>query len=103
MTTAAILQYPEKLATNVTKYPHVISFNAVTRNTTGQGGITSAGRVAMYMPADALKASYNQTFGDVDAGAAVAAGVGQAVGEAVGSKVKEKATRSSSTFSGSSS
>ena len=70
MTTAAILQYPAKLATNVTEYPHIITFNAVTRNTTGQGGITSAGRVAMYMPADALKASYNQTFGDVDAGAA---------------------------------
>ena len=70
MTTAAILQYPAKLATNVTEYPHIITFNAVTRNTTGQGGITSAGRVAMYMPADALKASYNQSFGDVDAGAA---------------------------------
>jgi len=68
---ASILTYPESMRTNVTKYPHVVTFNAVTRNTTGNGGTTSTGEyVQMYMPADALKASYNQTFGDVDAGAA---------------------------------
>ena len=68
---ASILTYPESMRTNVTKYPHVVTFNAVTRNTTGNGGTTSTGEyVQLYMPADALKASYNQTFGDVDAGAA---------------------------------
>lgn len=80
---ASILTYPESMRTNVTEYPHVVTFNAVTRNTTGQGGTTSTGEyVQMYMPADALKASYNQTFGDIDAGAAGVALAGMSQGAA---------------------
>ena len=80
---ASILTYPESMRTNVTKYPHVVTFNAVTRNTTGQGGTTSTGEyVQLYMPADALKASYNQTFGDIDAGAAGVALAGVSGGAA---------------------
>jgi len=84
---ASILTYPESMRNNVTKYPHVVTFNAVKRNTTGQGGTTSTGEyIQMYMPADALKASYNQTFGDADAGAAGIAMAGitaRGAGEAV--------------------
>ena len=68
------LKYPEGLGQG--DYPHFILFTARRAYTTtmdsGEGlRGTPVGSVALYMPPDALKTSYTQTYGDVDMGASI--------------------------------
>ena len=69
-----ILSYPAGVGVNA-EYPHSIEFTARKRNlsSSNQRASTSLGSVVLYLPADALKTSYSQTFGDADLGAIGAA------------------------------
>ena len=69
-----ILSYPTGVGVNA-EYPHSIEFTARKRNlsSSNQKASTSLGSVVLYLPADALKTSYSQTFGDADLGAIGAA------------------------------
>ena len=69
-----ILSYPAGVGVNA-EYPHSIEFTARKRNLSSpnQKASTSLGSVVLYLPADALKTSYSQTFGDADLGAIGAA------------------------------
>ena len=69
-----ILSYPAGVGVNA-EYPHSIEFTARKRNlsSSNQSASTSLGSVVLYLPADALKTSYSQTFGDADLGAIGAA------------------------------
>ena len=70
------LQYPDGLGKG--EYPHFITFTArraytttsPANSTSGNRG-TPRGSVALYMPPDALKTSYSQSYGDVDMGASI--------------------------------
>ena len=64
----AVIQYPENLGSS-SEYKHYIQFTAVPRANTQ--GVSD--HVLLYLPAEALKASYKQTFGDADLGAVGAA------------------------------
>ena len=72
--TKASYQYPDGLGKG--DYPHFILFTARRSYTTtmdsgkGMRG-TPVGSVALYMPPDALKTSYSQSYGDVDMGASI--------------------------------
>ena len=63
-----ILSYPIGVGSN--EYPHSIEFSARKRNLSSknQKGSSSLGSVVLYLPPDALKTSYSQTFGDTDLG-----------------------------------
>ena len=65
-----ILSYPIGVGNN-DEYPHSIEFTARKRNlsSSNQRASTSLGSVVLYLPPDALKTSYSQTFGDTDLGA----------------------------------
>ena len=65
-----ILSYPLGVGIN-TEYPHSIEFSARKRNlsSANQRASSSLGSVVLYLPPDALKTSYSQTFGDTDLGA----------------------------------
>ena len=69
-----ILSYPAGVGVNA-EFPHSIEFTARKRNlsSSNQRASTSLGSVVLYLPADALKTSYSQTFGDADLGAIGAA------------------------------
>ena len=69
-----LLSYPLGVGLNA-EYPHSIEFTARKRNlsSSNQNASTSLGSVVLYLPADALKTSYSQTFGDADLGAIGAA------------------------------
>ena len=69
-----ILSYPAGVGVNA-EFPHSIEFTARKRNLSSpnQKASTSLGSVVLYLPADALKTSYSQTFGDADLGAIGAA------------------------------
>ena len=69
-----ILSYPAGVGVNA-EFPHSIEFTARKRNlsSSNQKASTSLGSVVLYLPADALKTSYSQTFGDADLGAIGAA------------------------------
>ena len=58
------LQYPLDLTTN-TQYSHRITFQAYHQGTVNTQGVM----IALYMPGDALKTSYSQSYGDVNMGA----------------------------------
>ena len=64
-----LFKYPETLESNVGEYPHYVTFTAMGKN-------GSQGTVALYLPSEALKSSYTQTYGDTDLG-----GVGVAVND----------------------
>ena len=80
-TTTPAYEYPDGLGQG--DYPHFILFTARRAYTstvsqgTGTGASSTAtrgtptGSVALYMPPDALKTSYTQTYGDVDMGASI--------------------------------
>ena len=53
-------QYPKDLSSSTGEYPHRITFSPLKKG----GG--SLGIVALYLPPDALKTSYNQGWGDMD-------------------------------------
>jgi len=65
-----ILSYPIGVGNN-REYPHSIEFSARKRNLSSENerSSTSLGSVVLYLPPDALKTSYSQTFGDTDLGA----------------------------------
>ena len=59
-----MLIYPDNLESGVSDYPHYVTFTAITK-----GKPNALDTVALYLPADALKSSYTQTYGDADLGA----------------------------------
>ena len=73
----ALLKYPLNVGDPGSEFPHSIHFSARKRNLSSQNekSTVSQGDVILYLPADALKTSYSQTFGDTDLGA-VGAGLG---------------------------
>tara|TARA_B100001939_G_C16929897_1_gene613469 strand:+ start:556 stop:1527 length:972 start_codon:yes stop_codon:yes gene_type:complete len=73
----ALLKYPLNVGETGSEFPHSIHFSARKRNLSSQNekSTVSQGDVILYLPADALKTSYSQTFGDTDLGA-VGAGLG---------------------------
>ena len=56
--------YPEKLDSEGghIEYPHYVTFTAIQKN---KGAGTNE-TVALYLPAEAVKSSYTQTYGDTD-------------------------------------
>jgi len=73
---ATLHAYPEGLESKTGEYPHYVTFTAIEK------GGTPKGTVALYLPADALKTSYTQSFGDADLGAVGVALANQAGGRA---------------------
>ena len=67
----ALLKYPLNVGDPGSEFPHSIHFSARKRNLSSQNekSTVSQGDVILYLPADALKTSYSQTFGDTDLGA----------------------------------
>ena len=69
------------------EYPHTIQFSARRRNGSSDNprASSSLGEVILYLPPDALKTSYSQTFGDTDLGSigVATAGVSQAAAQGV--------------------
>ena len=74
--------YPQNLGSNAGEYPHYVTFTAIAR------GDVRKGTVALYLPADALKSSYSQTYGDADLGA-----IGVAIGAAPSGAAEKIATK----------
>ena len=64
---ASLYMYPEKLDSEGghIEYPHYVTFTAIQKN---KGAGTNE-TVALYLPAEAVKSSYTQTYGDTDLGA----------------------------------
>ena len=82
--------YPENLESGAGEYPHYVTFTAIERGK-NEGNKT----VALYLPADALKSSYNQTYGDADFGAvgvALANQGGEKAAAMLESAIKAKAS-----------
>jgi len=73
---ATLHAYPEGLESKTGEYPHYVTFTAIEK------GGTPKDTVALYLPADALKTSYTQSFGDADLGAVGVALANQAGGRA---------------------
>ncbi len=67
--------YPHDLESEAGEYPHYVTFTALQKG-------TALGTVALYLPADALKTSYSQQYGDADFGAVGVALANQAGGRA---------------------
>ncbi len=67
--------YPHDLESEAGEYPHYVTFTALQKG-------TALGTVALYLPADALKSSYTQSYGDADFGAVGVALANQAGGRA---------------------
>ena len=68
-----IFKFPLTLGGNDNQYPHYVTFTQRKSYTTTAGGRrgTPGGSVSLYMPPDALKTSYSQSYGDIDMGAAI--------------------------------
>ena len=64
---ANLYQFPLDLASNAGEYPHRITFTALLSRNTSSTPVPG-GMVALYLPPDALKTTYQQTYGDVDTG-----------------------------------
>ena len=83
----ALLKYPLNVGDPGSEFPHSIHFSARKKNLSSQNqsSTVSQGDVILYLPADALKTSYSQTFGDTDLGAVgvALAGVNQKAAEGV--------------------
>ena len=84
---SGILKYPLNAGDANSEYPHTIQFSARRRNSSSNNSRASSslGEVILYLPPDALKTSYSQTFGDTDLGAVgvALAGVNQGAAEGV--------------------
>ncbi len=96
-------KYPSNLDSADGEYRHYIQFQAQ-KHRTAAGSPAPAGSVSLYMPGEALKTSYGQTFGDADLGALgnlvnqiedPAKGAGVLAGIKAGSIKKTKAALSS--------
>ena len=81
----ALLKYPLDVGDRGSEYPHTIHFSARKRNLSSQNQKSSRpeGDVILFLPADALKTSYSQTFGDSDLGAVGAGLSGVTSGQAL--------------------
>jgi len=67
MAGSRLWKFPLDLDSNTNEYPHRITFQALkSRNTSTSPAPGSM--VALYLPPDALKAAYSQSYGDVDMG-----------------------------------
>ena len=79
---AFMFKFPLDLDSNTEEYPARITFQAIRASIAGKA--KPGDIVALYLPPDALKTSYQQQYGDVDAGAMAIAmnkvGVDQAAG-----------------------
>lgn len=82
----ALLKYPLNVGDPGSEFPHSIHFSARKKNLSSQNqsSTVSQGDVILYLPADALKTSYSQTFGDTDLGAVGAGLTGVSASEATG-------------------
>ena len=84
---SGILKYPLNAGDANSEYPHTIQFSARRRNGSSDNprASSSLGEVILYLPPDALKTSYSQTFGDTDLGSigVATAGVSQAAAQGV--------------------
>ena len=81
----ALLKYPLDVGDRGSEYPHTIHFSARRRNLSSQNQQSSRpqGDVVLFLPADALKTSYSQTYGDSDLGAVGAGLSGVTSGQAL--------------------
>ena len=73
----ALHAYPHDLESAAGEYPHYVTFTAISKG-------TALDTVALYLPADALKSSYTQSYGDADFGS---------VGVALANQAGDKAGR----------
>ena len=67
MGTARLYKFPLDLDSNTGEYPHRITFQAL-ESRAGSTTPAPGGMVALYLPPEALKAAYTQSYGDVDMG-----------------------------------
>lgn len=67
MTTASLWKFPLDLDSNSQEYPHRITFQAM-KSRVNSPTPSPGGMVALYLPPEALKATYSQSYGDVDMG-----------------------------------
>ena len=68
MAGSRLWKFPLDLDSNTNEYPHRITFQALkSRNTSTSPAPGSM--VALYLPPDALKAAYSQSYGEMDMGA----------------------------------
>jgi len=67
MGTSRLYKFPLDLDSNSEEYPHRITFQAL-ESRAGSPTPAPGGMVALYLPPEALKAAYTQSYGDVDMG-----------------------------------
>ena len=74
----ALYKYPLNVGETGSEFPHSIHFSARKhlKDSPNESATVSEGDVILYLPADALKTSYSQSFNDTDLGAAGMAGIG---------------------------
>ena len=74
----ALYKYPLNVGETGSEFPHSIHFSARRhlKDSPNESASVSEGDVILYLPADALKTSYSQSFNDTDLGAAGMAGIG---------------------------
>ncbi len=68
MAVSHLWKFPLDLDSNTEEYPHRITFQAL-RSRANSTSPAPGSMVALYLPPDALKAAYTQSYGDVDMGA----------------------------------
>ena len=67
MGTARLYKFPLDLDSNSEEYPHRITFQSL-KSRANSPTPAPGGMVALYLPPEALKAAYSQSYGDVDMG-----------------------------------
>ena len=67
MSTASLWKFPLDLDSNSQEYPHRITFQAL-KSRKDSDSPAPGDMVALYLPPEALKAAYTQSYGDVDMG-----------------------------------
>ena len=74
----ALYKYPLNVGETGSEFPHSIHFSARKhlKDSPNESATVSEGDVILYLPADALKTSYSQSFNDTDLGAVGMAGIG---------------------------
>ena len=67
MAASRLWKFPLDLDSNTNEYPHRITFQAL-KSRTNSTSPAPGSMVALYLPPEALKAAYTQSYGDVDMG-----------------------------------
>ena len=78
MAASQLWKFPLDLDSNTGEYPHRITFQAL-KSRNNSTSPAPGSMVALYLPPEALKAAYTQSYGDVDMGSLgiALAGVGR--------------------------